>query len=53
MKKIYKYKNSVITVDITDLNLEVMKNKTEIFLKKVVKEKSHGNISASRNNEKE
>lgn len=53
MKKIYNYRNSVITVDITDLNLEVMKNKTEIFLKKVVKEKSYGNIGASRNNGKE
>lgn len=53
MNKIYNYKNCVITIDITDLNLEVMKNKTEIFLKKVVKEKSHGNISTSRNNGKE
>lgn len=53
MKKIYNYENSVITIIVPDENLEVLRNKTEVFLKKVVKEKSYGNISTSRNNRKE
>lgn len=53
MKKIYNYEKSTITIDIENLNLDELRNKTKIFLKKVVKEKSHGNINTSRNNGKE
>lgn len=52
MKKIYKYDNSVITIIVPDSSIDLIRDKTEIFLKRVVKEKSYGNSNTSRDNRK-
>lgn len=52
MKKIYNYKNCVITITVQEENTNTLYKATENFLKKVVKEKNYGNISTSRDNRK-
>ena len=51
MKKVYKYKNSIVTVEnCNNYNLESIKKATEHFLRQVVKERSiDGNSNTSRN----
>ena len=51
MKKIYKYKNAIIQISIPDENyLNNFRTSTEVFIKKVLKERStNGNSNTSRN----
>ena len=55
MKKVYKYENSIVTVENYNAdNLKFIKRATEHFLRQVVKERlTNGNGDTSRNfNEK-
>lgn len=51
MKKVYKYENSIVTVEnYNTYDLESIKQASEHFLKKVVRERSaNGNSDQSRN----
>ena len=51
MKKVYKYENSIVTVENYDTNnLQFIKKATEDFLRQVIKERStNGNGNTSRN----
>ena len=51
MKKVYKYENSIVTVENCDTyNLESIQKATEHFLRQVMKERStNGNGNTSRN----
>lgn len=40
MKKVYKYENSIVTVENCNTNLDNIKNATERFLRQVIKERS-------------
>ena len=55
MEKVYKYKNAMIKISISeDNNLNNLKISTEKFIKKVLKEKyKNGNSNSSRNIRKE
>lgn len=50
MKKVYKYENSIVTVENYDnYNLESIKQASEHFLRQVIKERlSNGNSDTSR-----
>ena len=40
MKKVYKYENSIVTVENCNTNLDNIKSATERFLRQVIKERS-------------
>ena len=51
MKKVYKYKNSIVTVENLDtVNLEFIRKSTEHFLREVIKERmTDGNCNKTGN----
>ena len=51
MKKVYKYENSIVTVEnYNNYDLESIKQASEHFLKQVIKERTaNGNRNTSRN----
>lgn len=48
MRKIYNYRNCVITVITPSTSSEKLRKATETFLRKVAKEKQHGNCNTTR-----
>lgn len=48
MRKIYNYEKCVITVNIPNTSSDVVRKATETFLRKVIKEKQHGNSNTTR-----
>lgn len=52
MQKVYKYGNAVVYIDISEHAYDNIRNATETFWRKVVKEKKNGNSNTSRNIDK-